>query len=318
MTYLITGHTGFKGAWYGRMLAEMGIKISGVSLDPEPGSMFTKINSNQYFENDFRADIRELDSLRNIFSICKPEIVIHLAAQALVGRSYDAPMETFQTNVAGTANLLQCVSESTTVKTCLIVTTDKVYQSKENSQKGFTEFDPLGFRDPYSSSKAMADIWAQSIAKTSNQVKVLIARAGNVIGSGDVSKNRLIPDLIRSWSVGDVAKIRNLKAIRPWQHVSDCISGYQLLIEKASELETGSAWNFSPSFADHVPVGKVVEIASKYWGEGSKWVATSDQSFPETEKLILDSTKARELLNWQPRMNLESGIEEAILGWQGN
>jgi CDP-glucose 4,6-dehydratase len=315
MNYLITGHTGFKGSWYTRTLAQDGHNVSGYALQPDRESLFENGQVKRYLQNDIRGDIRDLSALESAMQRVRPDVVIHLAAQALVGPSFENPMETFTTNALGTANLLHCLMKSNTVKTCLVVTTDKVYaQSSNLYPKGISENGPLGPNDPYSSSKALADIWTQTIAKLNPHSKILIARAGNVIGSGDNSQYRLIPELIKAWTLNNIASIRNPEAIRPWQHVSDCILGYQLLITKADLLENGSFWNFSPKFEEHLSVRQVVEKAAAFWPRNAEWVEANKSSFEETKQLILDSSKARKILNWKPLKTIDESIKQAIIG----
>jgi CDP-glucose 4,6-dehydratase len=314
MNYLITGHTGFKGSWYARILAMAGENVTGFALDPEENSLFEKKNVKQFLQKDLRGDIRDILGLDNAIRIVKPDVVIHLAAQALVGPSYKNPIGTFSSNALGTANLLDCVLRSTTVHTCLVVTTDKVYsQSIEMSQTGMREDQPIGPNDPYSSSKAIADLWTQTIAKLNPKTKILIARSGNVIGSGDTSQYRLLPDLIRAWTNNETALIRNPNAIRPWQHITDCILGYQLLIDNAKNLESGSAWNFAPKFEEHINVRQVVEKAAQFWPIKPKWKEKQGE-FKESEKLILDSSKARKELNWTPVKSIDESIKQALIG----
>ncbi len=315
LTYLITGHTGFKGAWYLRLLAERGLSVAGFSLDPIPGSLFDRFHGAKYLEKDFRGDITNLESLSLCFERVRPQVVIHLAAQSLVLPSYEEPLGTFRVNALGTANLLECVRRSESVETCLIVTTDKVYGNDKNSlAEGFVETDALGAHDPYSTAKAMSDLWAQCIAKLDDRKKIFIARAGNVIGFGDVSPYRLMPDLVRAWSNGEIAKIRNAKAVRPWQHVSDCLAGYQLLIENSKQLESGTSWNFSPLPEEHLCVEEVVKTAANYWGRGVKWLEENIDAGLETPLLFLDSTKARRELNWTQKYSVDDAIHDAVLG----
>ena len=295
------------------MLAQNGHNVSGFSLKPKINSLFYKENISSYLQNDIRGDIRDLSVLKQTILKIKPDVVIHLAAQALVSESFKDPFATFTTNVLGTANLLESVISSDSVRTCVIITTDKVYSTDHPLKQGFLEYSPLGISDPYSSSKALADLWTQAFVRLHPDVKIFIARAGNVIGSGDSSRGRLIPDLKEAWTKKTAAIIRNPYAVRPWQHVSDCIAGYQLLIERSELLENGSSWNFSPKFEEHLSVSKVVELASSIWPTKAEWVIDSFKKYPETDKLIINSGKARHSLNWNPTMGIEESLKEALL-----
>ena len=295
------------------MLAQNGNNVSGFSLKPEIDSLFYKENIASYLQNDIRGDIRDLSALKQTIFKLKPDVVIHLAAQALVSESFKNPMDTFTSNVLGTANLLESVISSNSVRTCVIITTDKVYSNDNSPKQGFVENSPLGISDPYSSSKALADLWTQTFVRLHPDAKIFIARAGNVIGAGDSTKGRLIPDLREAWTSKTKAIIRNPYAIRPWQHVSDCITGYQLLVEKSDLLENGSSWNFSPNLEEHLSVKNVVELASNIWPSKAEWVIDSVKKYPETDKLIINSSKARNFLNWSPKMGIQASLKEALL-----
>ena len=224
MHFLITGHTGFKGAWLSMLLHARGHTVSGISLQPETNSLFIQANVQKFLERDIRCDINESSKLTSYFNETKPDVVIHLAAQALVRESYNNPITTFETNVMGTLNVMKASQQLRDLKGQLIVTTDKVYKNM-NKTSGYVESEALGGQDPYSASKAMADIAAQSWLSSFDNPPTAIARAGNVIGGGDICADRLIPDLIQSYSNGSKPKLRAPNSIRPWQHVLDCLNG---------------------------------------------------------------------------------------------
>lgn len=296
MHYLITGHTGFKGAWMTVLLKELGHKVSGLALAPLPGSLFEAGDLAVYLEHDIRGDIRDLDVVRAALATVQPDIVIHLAAQPLVLASYEDPIGTYDTNVMGTLHVLKAISETPSVQASLIITTDKVYKNV-NRVEGYREEEPLGGDDPYSASKAMADILAQSWIKSFPGSPIAIARAGNVIGGGDVSPARLLPDLLNSISSGTEIELRKPDAVRPWQHVLDCVYGYYLLVQELLAGKGLGEWNFGPGPESLVSVSKVVTDAQIYSGLEARWKCV-DAPHHEAQLLALDSTKAISQLNW--------------------
>jgi len=308
---LVTGHTGFKGSWLVAMLHSQGAKVSGIALDPVEGGMFRTAEIQGLLVHDVRQDIRDREGLIDTFQKISPEVVIHLAAQPLVLTSYENPMETYETNVIGTLNVLEAVQATPSVQATLIITTDKVYRQYEGTKHAFVESDPLGAADPYSTSKAMADLLTQSwIASNSNR-KVAIARAGNVIGGGDAGSQRLMPDLINSFVNNKAAVIRNPDAVRPWQHVLDCLAGYLRLAHALinDEVQSG-AFNFGPESQASLRVREVADLASNYWGRGARWIEGEASQFSEADHLTLASEKARNLLGWKGVLP----VPEAI-GW---
>ncbi|MFZ4497882.1 MAG: CDP-glucose 4,6-dehydratase, partial [Candidatus Nanopelagicales bacterium] len=230
MHYLVTGHTGFKGAWMTMWLTSQGHQVSGLALDPEPGALFETAKLHPLLAHDIRADIRDSANVMDALRVTAPDVVIHLAAQPLVRESYLNPRWTFETNVMGTMNVLEAVQQTPSVKTQLIITTDKVYRNV-NQVAGYVEPDPLGGDDPYSASKAMADLLTHSWVTSFGGPPTAVARAGNVIGGGDVCKDRLIPDVIAALASGKAPVLRYPNAVRPWQHVLDCINGYLMLVD---------------------------------------------------------------------------------------
>lgn len=309
MHYLITGHTGFKGTWLSAMLLAKGHKVSGISLDPEPKSLFNHANIKNGFEHDFRIDIRDSNLLASAVQDIKPEVVIHLAAQPLVRRSYAEPVLTFETNFGGTLNLLSAVSLINSVKACLIITTDKVYRDT-NLKISYVETDPLGGSDPYSASKSAADILTQSWIKSIPTPPMAVARAGNVIGGGDWSLDRLVPDSVTAILSGKDLILRNPDAVRPWQHVLDCLNGYLLLVESLLSQNTDATWNFGPLPESNRTVKDVVEGILKNWEttDTKVRIETDKNQLKESNFLLLDSTKSREKLGWIDKLDFNETL----------
>jgi CDP-glucose 4,6-dehydratase len=300
MHYLITGHTGFKGAWMSLLLKKLGHKVSGLSLDPLPGALFESAELAEEFEFDLRGDIRDSTVVENAFKLVKPDVVVHLAAQPLVLASYADPIGTYETNVMGTLHVLDAIRKTAGVKASLIITTDKVYKNV-NRVEGYLESEPLGGDDPYSASKAMADILTQSWVKSFPGSPVAIARAGNVIGGGDVSPDRLLPDLLNAVSQGHVIELRNPDAVRPWQHVLDCVYGYYLLIQKLLRGEGLGEWNFGPGPESFISVSNVVREAQIHLDLPEKWIQV-EAPLHEAQLLALNSNKAVSELAWSNKL----------------
>ena len=315
MHYLITGHTGFKGAWLTLLLQSQGHSVSGLALDPEPGSLFERSEIATDLVHDVRVDIRNPEDTASAISMIQPDAVIHLAAQPLVRESYRQPRLTFETNVMGTLNVIDGVSQTMSVKAHVVVTTDKVYRNVNRSE-GYREDEPLGGDDPYSASKAMADILAQSWTTSFSGPPTAIARAGNVIGGGDVCQDRLFVDLLRSFVAGTPASIRYPDAVRPWQHVLDCVSGYVALAEALCAGRGLGQWNFGPGPESFVPVRAIADQAAALWGEGATWVNASGKNHPhEANLLALDATKAQAELNWHNRLSFDESVAWTV-DWQ--
>ncbi len=310
---LITGHTGFKGSWLIAMLHHNGAKVSGIALDPAPGGIFDKAALHELLANDFRQDIRDLTEFTKAFQKISPDVVIHLAAQPLVLASYEKPKETYETNVMGTLNVLQAVEATSSVEATLIITTDKVYRQDPGADKAFVESDPLGAADPYSTSKAMADLLTQSWIASHPESKIAIARAGNVIGGGDVAENRLIPDLVEAFSTGRTGIVRNPESVRPWQHVLDCLAGYVLLIQALlSGNAKSGAYNFGPAPEFPLQVDEVARIAASVWGESAEWVSEERAQPDESKFLILDSDKSKSVLGWREKLDSTDSIRWSV------
>jgi CDP-glucose 4,6-dehydratase len=316
---LITGHTGFKGAWLTQILLNWGANVVGMSLAPntEP-NFFTILDLEKKTKNYF-SDIRDLEATKKIFADEKPEIVFHLAAQPIVRTSYDDPLGTFSTNVMGTANVLEVCKETSSVTSVVIITTDKVYENKE-WHYAYRENDPLGGHDPYSSSKAAADIVANSYIQsffnpsdfgTKHHALVAIARAGNVIGGGDWAEYRLIPDVIKAVYHTDThVEIRNPESIRPWQHVLEPLSGYLMLAQELynKKKELSGAWNFGPNNDSFVSVRVLAEGAKEILGKG-EYKINPDTTKHEATLLKLDINKAIALLGWKPTLTFKETLD---------
>ena len=315
---LITGHTGFKGSWLTAVLLQWGAEVTGVSLSPKTQpSLFAILNLEQRAKNHF-LDIRDFDALKKVVADERPEIVFHLAAQAIVRTSYDDPLTTYSTNALGTANILQAIHEVGCVKAVVVITTDKVYKNFEWPYP-YRENDVLGGYDPYSASKAAADIIAQSYIQSffnpkdfgkKHETLVSIARAGNVIGGGDWAEYRLIPDMVRAvYAKNEKIIIRSPQSVRPWEHVLEPLSGYLELARGLyiGKLEYSDTWNFGPDHESFVNVEELVKRAIKLLGKGTYEIQEDDTKH-EAGILMLDTTKAKSFLNWSPRLKFKESI----------
>lgn len=316
---LVTGHTGFKGSWLSLWLLEMGAEVTGYALDPytkRDNFCVTGLSDKML---DIRGDLNEQDRLSDLFDKFKPEIVFHLAAQPLVRISYEKPVETYQTNVMGTLYVLECIKNSNSVREAILVTTDKCYANKEQIW-GYRENDPFGGYDPYSSSKACAEILIDSYRNSflnpkdyrNHRKAIASVRAGNVIGGGDWSKDRLIPDCIRSIEQGKKIEIRSPYAVRPWQHVLDAIGGYLLLAQRLwnQPEEYGEGWNFGPEIASFANVWDVTKKIINEMKKGEIIDCSSQKNVHEENLLFLDSTKAWLKLGWRPHWGLDMAIRK--------
>ncbi len=318
----VTGHTGFKGAWLCFWLQAMGAKVTGVALasNTEP-NLFKLLGLEKIIPSKF-LDIRNQSQLADAVRESGAEIVFHLAAQALVREGYKNPLSTFDTNFGGTANLLEALRCNETVRAAVIVTTDKVYKNLER-QAPFVETDELGGRDPYSASKAAAELLVESYRESyfrSQNLAIATARAGNVIGGGDWSPDRLIPDCIRAWSAGQTVEIRMPDAVRPWQHVLDPLAGYLVLAQKLVEAPTlATSYNFGPDADGSAPVREAVTLAQSKWGSGEALVnfGTEMKGPKESEILRLNNSRARAALSFVPLWPLGPAISRTI-DWYKN
>lgn len=316
MHFLITGHTGFKGAWLSLILHQRGHQVSGVSLQPEVGSLFERAGVERFLERDVRCDIRDSEKLSLSFKQINPDVVIHLAAQALVRESYKNPKDTFEVNVMGTLNVLSASQLIKDLRAQLIITTDKVYKNF-GKLSGYVETEALGGQDPYSASKAMADIATQSWLSSFKNPRTVIARAGNVIGGGDVCSDRLIPDLISSYASGLIPKLRAPNSIRPWQHVLDCLNGYLMLVDAVILNKVDGAWNFGPDENQSKSVADVADIAGGVWGVQRSWDIDLGNHPHEASLLMLNSNKARTELGWSDKLSFDESVKWAI-DWYKN
>jgi len=307
MHYLITGHTGFKGSWLTLWLTSQGHEVSGISLDPLNGALYESANVSELVSNDFRIDIRDSENLKKAINKISPDIVFHFAAQPLVRESYKNPRETFETNIMGTYNVLEAVSNTESVQAQVIVTTDKVYRNV-NQIEGYKENDPLGGEDPYSASKAAADILTHAWVSSFPSPPTAIVRAGNVIGGGDVSPDRLLPDLINAFSKNKTPILRYPEAVRPWQHVLDCLNGYIKISEALiNGIEIGEI-NIGPDIESFVPVSDVADLVAKNFGIEKSWIMDLRPQPKEANLLALDSSKSKRILGWSDKLKFQEAL----------
>jgi CDP-glucose 4,6-dehydratase len=314
----LTGHTGFKGGWLALWLGRRGAQIRGYALDPAGEPNLFAAASVAAVLDDVRGDVRDYAKLETSMTEFRPEVVFHLAAQPLVRRSYADPLGTYATNIMGTAHVLEAVRKTPSVRAVVCVTTDKCYQNQEWVWP-YRETDPLGGYDPYASSKACAEIVSAAYRSSffpvnrlhEHHVALATARAGNVIGGGDWSEDRLIPDLIRGFQAKQPVLIRRPDAIRPWQHVLEPLHGYMMLAEQllAERTQFASAFNFGSADDDAWPVERIATAVAKMWGDGASWVRDGIPSVHEDHALRLDASKARTELGWQPCLRIETALE---------
>lgn len=309
---LVTGHTGFKGAWLCAWLERLGANTTGYALSPESRSLFLQARIADRM-NSQEGDVRDLAHLRAAVREAEPEIVFHMAAQSLVRPSYDFPVETFATNVMGTVHLLEAVRDVPSVKAAVIVTSDKCYENDGRSAP-FSEADAMGGHDPYSASKGAAELVASAYARSffdGTRCTVASARAGNVIGGGDWAVDRIVPDLARAAEAGATAVIRRPSAVRPWQHVLEPLGGYLLLGQRAAieGHRFAGAWNFGPTENEKVPVRDLVEQLRSRWPELKVDYQSEETGPHEAAVLRLDCTKARNELGWRPKLGLSRALD---------
>ena len=322
----LTGHTGFKGSWMSVWLDLLGAKVKGYALESERLSLYNQINTRLQNHESVIADIRDKKRLEKEILNFQPDFVFHFAAQPLVRRSYEIPIETFEVNAIGTANLLNAVRLLKNECIVVIVTTDKVYENSEIG-KPFSENDKLGGHDPYSASKAAAEIVTESFRLSffhpseykQHKKSIASVRAGNVIGGGDYAEDRIIPDIFRALSKSKIIPIRNSKSIRPWQHILEPLSGYLSLAKamKKDPLKFASSFNFGPQLNDELTVEQLVRLAIKYWGSG-KFKSIQMKNAPHEAGLLkLNIDKAKNELKWEPKWNASEAIERTIK-WYNN
>lgn len=312
----ITGHTGFKGAWAALLLNSLGAKVFGFALAPEHGDgIFAAAGVAQGLSHQI-GDINDYAALSGAIAAARPEIVLHLAAQSLVRRSYAQPVETYMTNVMGTVHVLEAVRHVDSVRAVVIVSSDKCYENTAQA-KGYVEGDRLGGADPYSNSKACVELVTDSFRRSffsGALPAVASARAGNVIGGGDWADDRLVPDAMRAFGAGKPLCIRNPHSVRPWQHVLDPVLGYLRLAEKLASDGTRYAegWNFGPGADSEVAVGTIVDRLMQLWGEGAAWQRDGGEHPHEAAYLRLDCTKANAKLRWQPALPLGEALRLSV------
>ena len=313
---IVTGHTGFKGSWLVAWLKEIGANVMGISLNPHTSPSHFKVGKIAKGIKDVRLNIRDRKKLEKKIVSFKPDFVFHLAAQSLVGLSYKKPILTWQTNVFGTLNVLESLRKLKNICNVIIITSDKCYFNKE-THRGYKETDVLGGKDPYSGSKASAEILTKSyinsfFLKKNTKIRITTARAGNVIGGGDWSVNRIVPDCAKSWSKNKKTELRNPNATRPWQHVLEAVGGYLCLAAnlKYNKKLHGQSFNFGPSLHKEYSVLDLVKVMSKYWVKVS-WKITpkSKNKFYESELLRLNCNKAKKILNWKSILQFNETIE---------
>ena len=321
---LLTGHTGFKGSWMSLWLQQLGAEVAGYSLGPPTTPSLFETAAVGEGMRSIHGDVCDLTGLKRTVSELSPEIVFHMAAQSLVRVSYEDPVLTYQTNVMGTVNVLEAARESRSVRAVVVITSDKCYEN-QNWYWGYRENDRLGGHDPYSNSKACAELVVSAYRDSflggsdARPVHVASARAGNVIGGGDWARDRLVPDAIRAFSEGRILKIRNPRATRPWQHVLEPLRGYLMLAQHLYEQGDAfaSAWNFGPKPGDVRPVNWLVERIASSWDSTATWQVDAGDHPHEAQMLQLDWSKAAQLLGWRPALDLTDALDLTIDWYRG-
>lgn len=312
----LTGHTGFKGSWMAIWLSQLGAKVRGYSLNPPTKpSLYVEAKIDDLIESEIN-DIRDYEILSKSINDFSPEIVIHMAAQPIVRASYEIPLETYETNVMGTANILQASLQSSSIKAVVNITTDKCYENKEQNI-AFCETDPMGGYDPYSSSKGCAELITSAYRDSfykKRGIGIASVRAGNVIGGGDWAQDRLIPDILKAFESNIAVVIRNPKSTRPWQHVLEPLSGYIILAEKLynDPIKYSESWNFGPNSEDILSVDKILDHMIRIWPNNT-WKLDDNKNPHEANFLKLDITKAKSKLGWHPKWNIEKSLERIVL-----
>jgi CDP-glucose 4,6-dehydratase len=313
----LTGHTGFKGAWLSLWLSDLGAEVTGYALPPPTTPSLFDLARVEDRITHVEGDVRDLAALTRALQAVRPEVVFHMAAQALVRASYDDPVGTYATNVMGTVNLLEAARLTGGVRGVVCVTSDKCYENRETTRP-YRENDAMGGFDPYSSSKGCSELvvsaYRRSYFSGPGDTPVASARAGNVIGGGDWAKDRLVPDLLNGFVSGTRPLIRFPSAVRPWQHVLEPLAGYLRLAEALCEGDPGAreGWNFGPDEADARPVGWIADRLAELWGEGAAWDRTGEPQPHEAHYLKLDCAKARERLGWRPVWSLDEGLARTV------
>lgn len=312
---LLTGHTGFKGRWMSRILVNAGAHLTGYSLAPsECVNLFDLIDVRDKMQSVI-GDIRDLKYLSQVFSETQPEIVIHMAAQPIVRDSYKAPVYTYETNVMGTVNILECVRQTDSVRSFLNVTTDKVYRNNE-WEWGYRENEPLDGYDPYSNSKSCSELVTHSYKASffdENKIAVSTARAGNVIGGGDFANDRIIPDCVRAVGAGEKIIVRNPHSVRPYQHVLEPVMAYLMIVKAQYEnLNLQGYYNVGPDEKDCISTGTLVDMFCEKWGEGATWINRYDGGPHEANFLKLDCSKMKRVFGWKPTWGISEALDNVI------
>ena len=312
---LVTGHTGFKGSWMCKVLTNMGAEVAGYSLNPPTNPSLFEIAEIEKDIKSYIGDIRDLKKLKAVFDEFQPEIVLHLAAQPIVRDSYKGPVYTYETNVMGTVNILECVRNSESVKSFLNVTTDKVYENKEWCW-GYRENEPLDGYDPYSNSKSCSELVTHSYKNSffkDSDIAISTARAGNVIGGGDFANDRIVPDCIRAAKKKEDIIVRNPHSTRPYQHVLEPVYAYLMIAAKQYEDgKYAGYYNVGPDDVDCFTTGNLVDLFISKWGEGMKWIDKFDGGPHEANFLKLDCSKLKSTFGWKPHWNLDTAIEMTV------
>jgi len=315
---LLTGHTGFKGAWLSLWLTELGADVTGFALAPDTEPSLYELAGVDRLVRSEIGDVRDAEAVEAAMSRARPDVLFHLAAQSLVRRSYADPLGTVATNVVGTAHVLDAARRAPGLLAAVVVTSDKCYENRAGGPP-YREDEPMGGHDPYSASKGCAELlttaWRRSFFGAGGaSAGVASVRAGNVIGGGDWAADRLVPDCVRAFETGRPVPIRNPAAVRPWQHVLEPLAGYLRLAERLVEEPTtyAEAWNFGPSVDDARPVSWLVDRLTTFWGEGARWERDGGEHQHEAGVLEVDASKARSRLGWTPRLGLEDGLRWTV------
>lgn len=311
---LVTGHTGFKGTWLCKILKECGAKVTGYALKPPTTPNLYSMSGLEKEIQSVIADIRDFDRLKEVFEQVQPDIVMHLAAQPIVRESYENPRYTYETNVMGTVNVMECVRLFPCVKSVLNVTTDKVYHNNEWVW-GYRENEPLDGFDPYSNSKSCSELVTHSYNNSffkEKGVSVSTARAGNVIGGGDFARDRIIPDCVKAMENGKKIEVRNPYSTRPYQHVLEPLMVYLEIVQRQYDnLEYADNYNVGPDECDCVTTGELVDLFCKYWGEEAQWESKAEENAPhEANFLKLDCSKIKNVFEWKPKWHIEKCVEK--------
>ncbi len=313
---LITGHTGFKGSWLCRTLILAGAKVTGYALEPPTEPNLFTLACIEKEMNSVIGDIRDFDHLKNVFDEVKPEIVIHMAAQPIVKEGYERPLYTYETNVIGTANVLECIRLTSCVKSFLNVTTDKVYLNRDLDEP-FSEDEPLDGYDPYSNSKSCSELVTHSYKLSffeDTDVAISTARAGNVIGGGDFARDRIVPDCIRAAISGEVIAIRNQYSTRPYQHVLEPIFAYLMIVAvQYNDSSRAGYYNIGPDDSDCVSTGELADLFCKYWGNGITWESKTEENAPHEAKFLrLNCSKIKHTFNWEPAWHIDKAVKQVV------